>query len=652
MPFVLRDYQHDTLEAIPNQWSRGYHSTLVNLFTGAGKTVIFVEYCKKYIDMSRQRALIITPAHLTMKTKFKFLEVYPDVYSKTVKVNGYKVAPAIGMEIGNISEPAGRITVSSADTLIDRVTQDTQTIVHEDIRVRDGGIFLSETSTRRYLVSRRVDEILKHGMIDELIIDECHHVLADSELTLVTRLWEICDALNKPRVKVSGYTATAFREDGKALGNVFQTICISRSSLWGQQKGYLAPLLLPIRVEAKIPYGRSKILSVGNWTEPIITAWLEKASSRPTIGFYDSVSSSVEATKKFQERGIRAAHIDGTQTIDADGNVHGIDYRETIFDKFIRGEVQVINNYAVILEGVDLPPASCMIWARPTENVVLLTQAVGRILRLFDGNDWLPAKTDALIIDIVGDDISVLTAGTLSGFKVDPNTKEYVKDEEDEMEVTTIMDGRDLRDTNNSLTQSDGVIYSVGQIIRKSQSDWYHDEISGVQSLGISLTEALIIVPPFFTFANRLSKAAEKMDKQMEASGNTDLLPEYNKIQKGIELYNNYTLWHSKSGRKEVDWVYEDVSLERLMDFAIPYMNDVSDPVNAFVSKKKPWKAEHMSEVQFKELQRLSDLLKKKVDPTLTKGQASQTITFYKHFYGNIRTTLADIYRSLQEYVK
>lgn len=651
MPFVLREYQDETIEAVLNQWSRGYYSTLANLFTGAGKTVIFVEYCHRHIDLKQQRVLIITPAHLTLKTKLKFLEGYPE-YGGTVKVNGYKMMPAIGMEIGAISEPSGRIIVSSADTLIDRVSEDFEPIVADDIiQTQDGGIVLSKNSKRRYLVSRRVDEILKYGMFDELIDDECHHVLADSELTLITRLWEICDALKIPRTKITGYTATAFREDGKALGNVFQTICISRSSAWGQQNGYLAPLAVPVRVEAEIPYGRSKILKVHNWTQPIITAWLEKGGNRPTLGYYDSVSSSIEATEKFRDAGIRAAHIDGAQTIDTDGTSYGIDYRETIYGKFLSGEVQVLNNYAVLLEGVDLPPASCMIWARPTENLVLLTQAVGRILRLFDGNHYLKRKEDALIIDIVGDDITVLTAGTLSGYKVDPNSREYIKDEDDELEVTTIIEGRDIKDINHGLTEANGVIYSVGKLIRKSGSDWYHNDSNGVQTLGITKTEALIVVPPFYTLANHLSRKASEVEETI-TKGDSSLLATYNMLTKAVELYSNYTLWHSKEGQRPNNYVYHDVSLERLMDFAVPYMADASDPINSFVSRNKKWKTESMSAEQKASLLRLSTLHRFRFSDILTKGEASQLITYYNHFGGSLQFVLAEMYRNLGAYTK
>ncbi len=651
MPFVLRDYQHDTLEAVTVQWERGIHATVANLFTGAGKTVIFVEYVKRYVDLKSKRVLIVTPAHLTLKTRFKFTEMYPDIFRGNVKVNGYKMTPILGMEIGNVSEPTSRIIVSSADTLIDRVSEDNLPIQRSDVEEKQGGIYLSATSKRRYLVSRRVDEILKHGMIDEVIDDECHHILADSEYTLITRLWELCDALGRPKTRLTGYTATAFREDGKALGNVFQTICISRSSAWGQANGYLAPLIDPLRVEAKIPFGRSKVLKLHNWTEPIILAWLEKAASRPTLGYYDSVSSSIEATEKFRERGILSAHIDGTQTIDTDGSVHDIDYREVIYQKFLEGKVQVLNNYAVLLEGVDLPPASCMIWARPTENIVLLTQAVGRILRLFDGNNFLPPKENALIMDIVGDDITVMTAGTLAGYKVDPNTREYIKDDDDEMEVESVVDGRDLKDLDHGTTVIDGVIYSIGRLIRKSGSDWYHNESNGVQTLGISATDALSIVPPFYTLSNHLSRTAEKMSMEIE-KGDSSMLEAYYRIQKAIELYSNYTLWHTKEKEYPKDWVYYDANLERLMDFAVPYMSEQSDPVSAFVSQKKKWKERPITEAQKPMLQGYCRLYNTRYIDTLTAGEASQQITYYKHFNGLVRPVLAKIYKELGAFAR
>lgn len=127
---------------------------------------------------------------------------------------------------------------------------------------------------------------------------------------------------------------------------------------------------------------------------------------------------------------------------------------------------------------------------------------------------------------------------------------------------------------------------------------------------------------------------------------------DYNKLQKAMELYNNYTLWHSKEGGYPKTWVYQDVSLERLMDFAIPYMSEVSDPVSAFVARGKKWKTEDITKSQIEELRRLAFLFKFKYVDNISKGEASQLITYNKHFNGIVRQVLGLFYRDLGVYVK
>lgn len=648
MPVILRDYQSDSIEAILNQWERGYTSTIVNLFTGAGKTVIFVEYCKRYIDFSKKRVLVMTPAHVILKTKYKFVELYPE-FEASVKVNGYKMFPGIGVELANYTEPKARLVIGSVQTLIDRVPTDFEQISDKDIILGDdGSIKLSETSERRCLISNRIDEILQYGMIDEVIIDECHHAPSDSEFLLITRLWQICDALKIPRTKIIGFTATAYREDGRALANIFQTICISRSSSWAEKNGYLSPLKTPIRVQAQLPFGRTEVLKVSNWTDTIRQAWVEKGENRQTIGYFDSVESSKLMAASFREGGIKAAHIDGQITIDEEGKEHSTDERENIYSKFLTGQIRVICNYSVILEATDLPPASCMIWARPTDNIVLMTQALGRIRRLFEGDQHLPKKEDCLILDIVGDDLTVMTVGTLAGFKIAENG-EYEKDAE--IEVETLVeknDGRDLRDTQKGLTNSNGVIYSIGKVIRKSGSDWYHDEKYDVLSLSISQNEALIVVPPFYTIANHLSRYLNKLEDRI-SEGDTSWNEGYKKVSKFLDLYNNYTLWHVKSGERPPKfWVYQDVNLDRLFDFTIPYMNDVSSPVDSFVQKNKRWKHAAMTPQQKNLLLDFCDRYNVKFDETITRGEASQLITHFIYFYGLLRYRLSEIYRDVK----
>jgi len=650
MPVQLREYQVDALEAIQSQWNRGFHSTLAELFTSAGKTVIFVEYVKRHIDLRERRALVMTPAHLILQTKLKFSTFYPEFDGWTDTKQLKRIT--MGVEMADLTQPSARLIIGSVPTVIDRVPTDFEPITKGDLIVDEhGGIKKSPRSTRKVLISHRMDDILSYGMIDEIIFDEAHHAVAPGGFMLISRLWEICKVLGLPPTRLIGFTATAFRDDGLALSNLFQTICIRRSQRWAEQHGYTAPLKPPIRVHVRVPLGKEEVLNAGNWADLIVQAWLEKGEGRPILGYWPSVESSREVTKAFQTAGIPAAHLESTVTIGIDGSAHDDTYRETIYEQFLTGKCQIINNYGVILEGTDLPPASCMMWGRETENIVLTTQAIGRIIRLFDGNQALPPKQDALIIDITAGDLTVLTAGTLAGFRIDPDTGIYVKDQDDEIEVEVSDDGKDIRDVEKGVIYSSGLIYSIGKLIRKSGSDWYHDERYDVLSLGISMTDSIIIVPPFYTLATFLNNVENKLEAELEKHYSQEGYNEYANVSNAKTLFENYTLWHYKKGNTPASWVQKDISLDRLMDFTIPYMNDQSDPISSFINKSSSWKRKPMSDAQKNLLTNLTQKHKIEFDPLWTQGEASQIISHIFSFNEGVRIRIAQMYKSIAEYL-
>jgi superfamily II DNA or RNA helicase len=651
MAITPRDYQQDTLDAIQFQWNRGYNSTLAELFTSAGKTVIFIEYCKRFLDFSKQRMLVMTPAHIILQTRMAYSQFYPE-FDDFIATSFARKYPIIGVEMADYIQPDARLIVGSVQTLIDRVPIDEEPITRQDIEFNSvGGIVKANGSSRRCLVSQRVDQILQYGMIDEIIFDEAHHAVAPGGYLIVNRLWEICRALNIPLTKLIGFTATAFRDDGIALSNLFQTICIRRSQKWAEQHGYVVPLKEPIRVFAQVPFGRENITNTSNWADLIVQAWKEKAECRPTVAYMPTVQSSRKLAEVFRENGIKAAHLESEKTIDVDGEVYDVEHREKIYEKILTGECNIISNYGVILEGTNLPPLSCMIWGRDTDNIGLTTQAIGRILRLFDGNDKLSPKQDALIIDVTANDLTVLTAGTLAGFKIDPDTGLYNRIEDDEIEVETISEGRDIRDVVKGVIHSSGLIYAIGKLIRKSGSDWYHDERFDVLSMSITKSDTLIIVPPFYTLATFLNNVEMRLETELEKQYAQVKYQEYANVVLARELFESYTLWHHKPNGQTKSWIHRDISLDRLMDFTIPYMNDKSDPIVSFISKSSSWKRKSMSDQQKTFLTKLCKSHKIEFDPLWTQGEASQIISHVLGFNDDVRVRIAQIYRSIAGYI-
>jgi DNA repair protein RadD len=119
----------------------------------------------------------------------------------------------------------------------------------------------------------------------------------------------------------------------------------------------------------------------------IVTHWLKHAEGRRSVCFTTGIKHSVNVRDEFRKAGVLAEHIDG-KTPQAE--------RDEILRRLSAGEIQVVANCMVLTEGWDQPPVSCLILARPTRQLGLFRQMVGRVLRTH------PGKDHALILDHSG----------------------------------------------------------------------------------------------------------------------------------------------------------------------------------------------------------------------------------------------------------
>jgi DNA repair protein RadD len=119
----------------------------------------------------------------------------------------------------------------------------------------------------------------------------------------------------------------------------------------------------------------------------IVEHWLKYGERRRTICFAVGVDHSVHIRNEFLKFGVRAEHLDGdTPTTE----------REAILDRLASGETEVVTNCMVLTEGWNMPAVGCCILARPTKQMGLFRQMVGRVLRPADG------KPDAIVLDHSG----------------------------------------------------------------------------------------------------------------------------------------------------------------------------------------------------------------------------------------------------------
>ena len=113
----------------------------------------------------------------------------------------------------------------------------------------------------------------------------------------------------------------------------------------------------------------------------IVDNWLRIAPLRRTVVFCVNVSHSKSVCAAFERIGVVAEHLDGETPADE---------RADILERVKNGSTQVLCNVFVASYGLDIPSLDCCVLARPTKNITLYLQTVGRVLRTF------PGKIDAI----------------------------------------------------------------------------------------------------------------------------------------------------------------------------------------------------------------------------------------------------------------
>jgi superfamily II DNA or RNA helicase len=387
----LREYQRDAIAALESDWADGLIRLGVVMATGSGKTVIFAHLIAKQHEQSdHKRSLVLVHRdELVNQAVDKLTQIAPHLQVGVVKAER--------------DEVDAEVIVASVQTL-----------------------------AREHRLRRIVD-------VGLVIVDEVHHVAADTYRRVVTAL----GCFNGTRM--AGFTATLARTDTRKLGDIIQKVSYSRDIYDLILDGFLVPVK-----GRKIEVGGLDLSSVrmsrGDFVESdlgealedagagqvIARAYREHAIDRAGILFAPTVSSAHQMTSDLNEAGIVAETVWGAMPIE--------DRRLTL-KRFTAGEIQVLCNAMVLTEGYDAPHVSCAVIARPTASAPLYVQQVGRILRPH------PGKADALVLDVVGASTRHRLANLVDLSRYTRDRREHLepKDGESILELVDRVDERDER---------------------------------------------------------------------------------------------------------------------------------------------------------------------------------------------------------------
>ena len=236
--------------------------------------------------------------------------------------------------------------------------------------------------------------------LDLLVVDEAHHAASPSYRRVIDRVLS-----RNPRALIFGATATPARSDGKGLREVFSNVAdqITLGELIAS--GHLVPprtFVIDVGAQSALAQVRrtatdfdmtevEAILNRTPITDAVIRHWREKAGDRKTIVFCSTVAHAQRVADAFVAAGTRAVLIHG-ELSDAE--------RKARLAEYETGEAQVVVNVAVLTEGYDYTPTSCVVLLRPSSHKSTLTQMIGRGLRTVDPAEHPGVvKTDCIVLD-------------------------------------------------------------------------------------------------------------------------------------------------------------------------------------------------------------------------------------------------------------
>jgi DNA repair protein RadD len=338
---VLHQFQQEAVAELERHIAEGRRKLLLIAPTGSGKTVIASELIRRWVAQYRHVLFLAHRREIIMQTSAKLV------------ANGVRHGIVMANVDPRLMEP---VQVASIDTLHVR-------------GVRSDAMDLPPA--------------------DLVIFDEAHRARGRTREHLIGLY---------PHAVLLGMTATPCRGDGRGLGNLFDVMVEAPQIAELIVGGFLVKsrVYAPIDPDlkgVKVQQGDYVIsqlagrMNTAGLVGDLVEHWHKHGEQRRTIAFAVDVAHSVAIRNQFLGAGVPAEHLDGETPIPE---------RADILGRLARGEIKVVSNCMVLTEGWDCPPVGCCILARPTKQMGLYRQMLGRVLRPADG------KSDAVILDHSG----------------------------------------------------------------------------------------------------------------------------------------------------------------------------------------------------------------------------------------------------------
>ncbi|MCA3357139.1 MAG: DEAD/DEAH box helicase [Roseomonas sp.] len=236
--------------------------------------------------------------------------------------------------------------------------------------------------------------------LDLLVIDEAHHAIAQSYRRIIDRARD-----QNPDCRIYGVTATPNRGDKIGLREMFSNVAdqIRLGELIAS--GHLVPprtFVIDVGVQDELRNVRrsgddfdmnevARVMDTVPVTDAVVKHWKEKAGDRQTVAFCSTIAHAENVAAAFNAADVPTVMVTGDM---------GEAERRAVLAAYASGEARVIVNVAVLTEGWDHPPTSCVVLLRPSSYKATMIQMVGRGLRTVDPVEHPGIiKRDCIVLD-------------------------------------------------------------------------------------------------------------------------------------------------------------------------------------------------------------------------------------------------------------
>jgi len=338
---ILLDRQVTAFEDLRAFLESGGRGGFIKLPTGSGKTVLFTEF----VEATDLKTLIVVPTKILVnQTEARFQEFAPDVET--------------GKVYQDSKDYSRQVTITTYSSFLKNVEK----------------------------------EAIDPSEYELLVLDEVHKALSRRRAAVVNKF------MNALRL---GFTATPRYTQDKHVGNLLSTEIHTMDLREAIEEGILSSLSVYL-AQTDIDLSGVRITQGGNYDEEELEKAVNIAVRNAAavdlyknlflglkgVAYCVTVRHAQDLATRFNDAGVHAAVISGYQTRGE---------QQEVLDRFRRGEVQMLCNADILIEGFDEPSVSVCLNLRPTTSSVMAEQRAGRVLRLDPDN---PGKY-AYIVDFI-----------------------------------------------------------------------------------------------------------------------------------------------------------------------------------------------------------------------------------------------------------